>query len=196
MKKVVIYTDGASRGNGTKDAIGAYGAILHYGDKKKEISKAFKGVTNNQMELMGVIEALKILKSSCDIEIFSDSKYVCDAFNKNWISGWIKKGWKTSTKKPVANKELWEELISLVNKHDASFNWVKGHADNKGNQRADKLCNLAMDEYIRDESVDSYSNVVKLNGMTIEKLNNCEWDQISDTIQGAADRKGLSRDTV
>lgn len=152
MKTVVIFTDGGCRGNGKSDAIGAYGAVLQLIENnnvvyEKEINKAFSNVTNNQMELMAVIEALNLLKYRCNVTIYSDSKYVCDAISKQWVAKWISNGWRTSGQTPVKNKELWIRLIGLLNKHEYQFVWVKGHADNRGNQRADELCNIAIDEY-------------------------------------------------
>lgn len=147
MRKVTIYTDGASRGNGKKDAIGAYGAMLLCDGHKKEISKAFKGVTNNAMELTAVIEALKCLKFKCSVIIFTDSTYISNAINKNWLKNWIANGWKTKSKKSVSNKELWVELVNLLETHNVEFKWVKGHSDNEGNARADELCNIAMDNF-------------------------------------------------
>lgn len=153
LTQVTIYTDGASRGNGSEDAIGAYGALLQVkkGDlfHNKEISEAFKGVTNNQMELMAVVKALELLKFPCRVTIYTDSKYVCDAINKRWLDKWIVSHWKTSTKKPVANKDMWQRLEELLKIHVVNFEWVKGHADNEGNIKADLLCNEAMDNYIK-----------------------------------------------
>lgn len=150
--KVIIYTDGASRGNGSEDSIGAYGSVLICGDKRKEISKAFTGVTNNKMELSAVVESLKLLKFACEVQIYSDSKYVCDAINKKWIYSWKDKNWtrgkKNNTISLLANKELWIELYELLQTHNVQVDWVKGHGSNVGNIRADELCNEAMDEYI------------------------------------------------
>lgn len=152
MKTIVAFTDGGCRGNGKSDAIGAYGVQLNFTDENsvthtKELCKAFKGVTNNQMELQAVIECLKALNQPCKVILTTDSKYVCNAINEKWLQGWIKKGWVNSSKQPVKNKEQWQELVPLLEKHEVQFFWVKGHADNPGNQRADELCNIAMDEY-------------------------------------------------
>ncbi len=147
--KVIIGTDGASRGNGKENSVGAFGAVLICGNHKKEIGEAFEGVTNNRMELMAVVEALKLLKFPCEVELFSDSRYVCDAVNKNWLTSWDKRGWVNSSKQPVKNKELWQELLPLLRIHKISFNWVKGHADNELNNRCDQICNEKMDEFIR-----------------------------------------------
>ena len=152
MKTIVAFTDGGCRGNGKSDAIGAYGVQLNFTDENnvthtKELCKAFKGVTNNQMELQAVIECLKALNQPCKVILMTDSKYVCNAINEKWLQGWIKKGWVNSSKQPVKNKEQWQELVPLLEKHEVQFFWVRGHADNQGNQRADELCNIAMDEY-------------------------------------------------
>lgn len=136
MKNVKIYTDGACSGN---PGPGGWGAILIYNDVKKEISGGKKDTTNNQMELQAVIEALKLLKEECSIEIYSDSAYVVNAFEQKWISNWIKNNWKNSAKKPVKNKEQWLELLSLLGKHTYTFIKVKGHSDNENNNRCDEL---------------------------------------------------------
>lgn len=148
MKKVTIYTDGASRGN---PGPGAYGVVLLFVDKdgkeiRKEMKEAVLSTTNNRMELMGAIVALKELKFPCEVDLYSDSKYLVDAFNKNWIGNWQKTDFRRGKADEVKNIDLWEELISLVNKHNVKFNWVKGHNDNKENERCDKLANEAMDE--------------------------------------------------
>ena len=155
MKTIVAFTDGGCRANGKSDAIGAYGIQLNFTDENnvthtKELCKAFKGVTNNQMELQAVIECLKALNQPCKVILTTDSKYVCNAINEKWLQGWIKKGWVNSSKQPVKNKEQWQELVPLLEKHEVKFFWVKGHADNHGNKRADELCNIAMDEYKED----------------------------------------------
>ena len=113
MKEVTIYTDGACSGN---PGPGGWGAVLMFQGKQKEISGGAKNTTNNIMEITAVIEALKLLKESCKVKIYSDSAYVVNAFNEHWIEGWIAKNWQNSKKEPVKNKELWQELISLKNK--------------------------------------------------------------------------------
>jgi ribonuclease HI len=146
MKEVQIYSDGGCRGNGNSAAVGGYGAILIYGENIKEIKKGFKETTNNIMELTAVIDSLSLLKEPCKVKLYSDSAYVINAFRQRWIEKWQKNGWKTSTKEPVKNKELWEKLIELSNYHEIDFIKVKGHADNENNNRCDKLANEAMDE--------------------------------------------------
>ena len=139
--KVSIYTDGACSGN---PGAGGYGTILVYTDSEgnkheKELSEGYAHTTNNQMELLAVIVGLEALNKPCDVTVFSDSKYVVDAFNNNWIDGWIKKGWKTSGKAPVKNVELWQRLLKAKELHNVEFIWVKGHAGHEYNERCDFL---------------------------------------------------------
>lgn len=141
MEEVTIYTDGACSGN---PGPGGWGAILIYKDNKKEISGGKKDTTNNVMELTAVIEALKLLKYPCKVNVYSDSAYVVNAFLQNWIIGWQRNNWKTSDKKDVKNKELWQELIKLTKVHDVTFFKVKGHADNEYNNRCDELARKAI----------------------------------------------------
>lgn len=141
MKKVTIYTDGACSGN---PGPGGWGAILMYGENEKEISGAKEDTTNNVMEITAVLEALKLLKEECEVKIYSDSAYVVNAFNQGWIYNWKKNNWKTASKEPVKNQELWEELYSLVQKHKVEFIKVKGHSDNEYNNRCDFLATSAI----------------------------------------------------
>lgn len=141
MEEVIIYTDGACSGN---PGPGGWGSILMYKDNVKEISGALNDTTNNVMELTAVIEALKLLKFKCNVKLYSDSAYVVNAFNQKWIYGWLKNGWKNSNKEPVKNKELWEELYSLTKVHNVEFIKVKGHADNKYNNRCDEMARNAI----------------------------------------------------
>lgn len=136
MKKVTLYTDGACSGNPGK---GGWGAVLIYGEIEKQMSGVAEVTTNNQMELTAVIEGLKALKEPCEVLVYSDSAYVVNAFNQNWIEGWINNNWRNSKKDPVANRELWEELISLTQTHKVTFNKVKGHAGDKYNEICDSL---------------------------------------------------------
>ena len=136
MHKVQIYTDGACSGN---PGPGGWGAVLIYDDYKKEISGYNANTTNNIMEITAVLEALKLLKFPCDIKIYSDSAYVVNCFNQKWIYNWKRNNWKTADKKPVKNKELWEELYSLLENHKFEFIKVKGHSDNELNNRCDFL---------------------------------------------------------
>ena len=135
MKEVTIYTDGACSGN---PGPGGWGAILLYGDKKKEISGGEAVTTNNRMELTAVISALRLLKEPCRVTLYSDSQYVTDAVNKHWLDSWEKKGWKRKTGE-VKNPELWQELLPLLKTHCVSFCWVKGHAENALNNRCDEM---------------------------------------------------------
>lgn len=139
MDEVTIYTDGACSGN---PGPGGWGSILMMGENRKEISGGSADTTNNIMELTAVIEALKMLKRPCKVNIYSDSAYVVNAFEQKWIYGWIKKNWKTAGGDPVKNKELWQELYSLTKVHDVTFNKVKGHADNEFNNKCDELARM------------------------------------------------------
>ena len=136
MKTVTIYTDGACSGN---PGPGGWGAILEYMGHEKELSGGEKNTTNNRMELTAVIKALQALKEPCTVELYSDSKYVIDALEKGWAVGWRKKGWIKSDKKPALNPDLWDTLLTLVEKHDVRYHWVKGHASNPKNNRCDEL---------------------------------------------------------
>jgi ribonuclease HI len=136
MSKIVeIYTDGACSGN---PGPGGWGVLLRYNGVEKELCGGEKETTNNRMEMMAVIRALKALKKPSQVRLYTDSKYVMDGITK-WIDGWKAKGWKTAAKKPVKNKELWQEIDVLVNKHSVEFEWVKGHAGHPENERADEL---------------------------------------------------------
>ena len=136
MKKVIIYSDGACSGN---PGVGGWGAILMYNGHKKECAGYDKQTTNNRMELFGVIMALKQLKEPCEVEIYTDSAYVANAFNQNWIEQWQAADWKTASKSEVKNQDLWKTLLSLMEKHKITFFKVKGHADNEFNNRCDEL---------------------------------------------------------
>lgn len=141
MDKVTIYTDGACSGN---PGPGGWGSILMSGNNQKEISGGKKDTTNNIMELTAVIEALKLLKRPCEVDLYSDSAYVVNAFLQDWISGWIKNNWKNSNKEEVKNKELWQELVELTQTHKVTFHKVKGHSDNEYNNRCDELARNAI----------------------------------------------------
>ena len=141
LDKVIIYTDGACSGN---PGPGGWGTILMYKDIKKEISGGNKDTTNNIMEITAVLEGLKMLKHECEVEIYSDSAYVVNAFNQGWLYNWKKNNWKTADKSPVKNKELWEELYELTKRHKVTFIKVKGHADNAYNNRCDELARQAI----------------------------------------------------
>ena len=136
MEKVTIYTDGACSGN---PGPGGWGAILMCQGKKKEIAGGCKNTTNNIMEITAVIEALKLLKYACEVDLYSDSAYVVNAFRQKWIDNWKKNNWKTASKEPVKNNELWQELDKLTQIHQVKFHKVKGHSDNEFNNRCDEL---------------------------------------------------------
>lgn len=145
---VKIYTDGAARGN--PDGPGGYGTVLEYVDSKgnlhtKELSQGYKKTTNNRMELMAVIAGLEALNRPCEVELYSDSKYVVDAFNQHWIDGWLKKGWKRGKNEPVKNVDLWKRLLAAKEKHQVKFIWVKGHDGHRQNERCDVLATTAAD---------------------------------------------------
>lgn len=153
LDNIVIYCDGGARGNGSDNALGAYGVVMKYKEHVKEVYNAVPNTTNNQMELTAVIEGLKCLKStSIGVNIYVDSAYVLNGIT-SWIKGWKKKNWKTSSGGKVKNVELWKELDLLVSKQeDINFHKVKGHADDELNNRADYLVNLAMDDYLENNA--------------------------------------------
>lgn len=146
MKEVTIYTDGACSGN---PGPGGWGAVLMYGEHRKEISGGDAHTTNNRMELTGPIEALELLKQPCKVRLYSDSAYLVNAFKQHWIANWQRNGWQTSQKKPVENKELWQRLLELCRTHEIEFIKVKGHADNVENNRCDELARAAIAKYRR-----------------------------------------------
>lgn len=141
MEKVIIYTDGACSGN---PGPGGWGTVLMYKDIKKEISGGEKKTTNNIMELMAVVEGLKMLKFPCEVELYSDSAYIVNAFNQGWIYNWKKKNWKTADGNEVKNKKIWQELYNLTKVHKVTFIKVKGHSDNEYNNRCDELARKAI----------------------------------------------------
>ncbi|MGI6777999.1 MAG: ribonuclease HI [Acetivibrionales bacterium] len=136
MKKVEIYTDGACSGN---PGDGGWGAILKYGEHEKEISGFEENTTNNRMELIAAIKALSVLKVACEVDLYSDSAYLINAFKEGWINNWKQNGWVTSGKDEVKNIDLWKELEQLALKHKVTWIKVKGHSDNEYNNRCDKL---------------------------------------------------------
>jgi ribonuclease HI len=145
---VKIYTDGSARGN--PDGPGGYGTILTYMDTNgnkhiREFSCGYKKTTNNRMELMAAIVGLEALTKPCHVELYSDSKYVVDAFNKKWIDGWLKKNWKRGKNEPVKNIDLWKRMLKAKEPHQVEFIWVKGHAGHEENERCDCLATSAAD---------------------------------------------------
>lgn len=142
MKKVDIYTDGSCRGN---PGIGGWGAVIVYKGVEKELSGGEKVTTNNRMELTAAIEALSALKEPCEVTLTSDSKYMIDSITKGWVYSWRSKGWKKADKSPALNPDLWETLLSLLEKHKVEFVWVKGHNGHPYNERCDTLATAFAD---------------------------------------------------
>ncbi len=149
-KRVDIYTDGACSGN---PGPGGYGTVMLCGERRKELSGGFRKTTNNRMELLAVITGLRALKQPCAVTVFSDSKYIVDAVNKNWARRWQANGWRRNKNDRALNPDLWGQLLALLDTHTVNLRWVKGHAGNPGNERADALAvaaananNLAIDE--------------------------------------------------
>lgn len=136
MKKVTVYTDGACSGN---PGAGGYAAVLLYNGQTKEISGGEANTTNNRMELCAIIAGLEALKEPCEVELYSDSKYVLDSITKGWVYSWRKNNWIKSDKKPALNRDLWEKLLRLIEIHKVSYVWVKGHAGNPYNELCDRL---------------------------------------------------------
>ena len=146
--QVKLFTDGAARGN--PDGPGGHGAVLEYVDSKgvlhtKELSQGYVKTTNNRMELMAVISGLEALNRPCIVEVYSDSKYVVDAFNQHWVDSWLKKGWKRGKNEPVKNVDLWKRLLAAKSQHRVTFHWVKGHDGHPQNERCDELATTAAD---------------------------------------------------
>jgi len=145
---VEIYTDGSARGN--PNGPGGYGAVLRYTDPsgtvhERELSGGFKKTTNNRMELTAAIEALKRLNRPCEVDLYSDSQYLVNAFNQHWIDGWKKVNFRRGKKDPVKNPDLWEQLLEAAAPHRITWHWVKGHAGHAFNERCDKLATAAAD---------------------------------------------------
>ena len=144
MKQVIIYTDGACIGN---PGPGGWGALVRFDSVEKEIFGGQANTTNNQMELSAAIEGLSILTEPCNVELFTDSKYVMDGITQ-WIQNWKKNNWRTAAKKDVKNKELWQKLDQLITQHQVQWHWVKGHSGDAGNEAADLLANKGIDSII------------------------------------------------
>jgi ribonuclease HI len=142
MKKIQLITDGACLGN---PGPGGWACILRFGDKKKEMFGSEPQTTNNRMELTAAMEGLRALKEPCDVEVVTDSQYVKNGITQ-WIHGWKRNGWKTASKKPVVNQDLWTELDQLASKHKLAWTWTKGHADHDDNNRCDELATRAARE--------------------------------------------------
>jgi ribonuclease HI len=160
LKEINLYTDGASSGN---PGPGGYGVILKYLDKEKELSGGFRKTTNNRMELMAVIEGLKSLKEKCKVNIHSDSKYIVDAVEQEWIYKWKSLGWKRNKRQKLLNPDLWKVLFDLLQKHEVKLFWVRGHNGHPENQRCDYLAvkasqrqDLPADEYFESAPEDLF----------------------------------------
>ncbi len=148
MKKVILYTDGACSGN---PGMGGWASILRCGGHEKVLSGGEKETTNNRMELMGVISGLEALKEPCEIEVYSDSAYVVNAFLQDWVSYWLMSGWRTKGKTPVQNVELWQRLLNAMQNHKVVWNKVKGHADNELNNRCDEIARGEIEKLKKSE---------------------------------------------
>ena len=136
MKQVTIYTDGACSGN---PGPGGWGAILMYGAHKRELSGGEADTTNNRMELTAVIQGLAALNETCEVTLYSDSKYVIDGIQKGWARSWKRNGWRKADKKPALNADLWDRLLSLLDIHTVQFVWIKGHDGHPENERCDAM---------------------------------------------------------
>ncbi|WP_251359292.1 ribonuclease HI [Kangiella sp. TOML190] len=148
-KTVEIFTDGACKGN---PGVGGWGALLRYGEHEKKLYGGELETTNNRMELMAAIEALKALKKPCKVELTTDSSYVKNGI-QSWLDGWKAKGWKTASKKPVKNQDLWQALDQEVSRHQVSWHWVKGHSGHAENEIADELANLGVDKVLAEQDL-------------------------------------------
>lgn len=140
--EVIIYTDGACRGN---PGPGGWGALMEYGTTRKTLHGGERATTNNRMEMTAVIKALQALRRNCKVKVVSDSKYVLQGITE-WLPNWKQRGWRTAAKKPVLNSDLWQELDALVQQHSIDWEWVKGHSGHPENELADQLANLGIDE--------------------------------------------------
>ena len=145
MKEVTIYTDGACSGN---PGAGGWGTILIYKGKEKEMSGGAPETTNNRMELTAVIEGLKALKESCRVTVVTDSQYVANGINLGWAESWKKNGWRKKDRKPALNPELWDELLTLIGKHEVTIEWVRGHDGHPENERCDKMAVSESQKYL------------------------------------------------
>lgn len=141
MKRVIIHTDGACKGN---PGPGGYGAVLVCGRHRKEVSAGYRLTTNNRMELRAAIAALELLSEPCLVELYSDSKYLVQAITERWLDGWKRRNWIKSDKQPVKNQDLWQLLIVAIASHKIDWRWVKGHAGHAENERCDELANIAV----------------------------------------------------
>ena len=148
MMHVLMYTDGAARGN--PEGPGGYGTVLEYTDPKgvlhtREFSQGYEKTTNNRMELMAAVVGLEALNRPCRVDIYSDSKYLVDAFNQHWIDSWLRRGWIRGKNEPVKNRSIWERLLKAMQPHEVQYHWVKGHDGHPQNERCDQLATSAAD---------------------------------------------------
>ena len=144
-KQVTIYTDGACSGN---PGPGGWGCVLMYRQHRRESSGGAENTTNNRMEITAALEALKLLKEPCEVDLYTDSAYLCNALEKKWLETWSRNGWKTASKSNVENQDLWKELLIQLQRHEVKFHKVKGHADNEYNNRCDKLAREAVQRIV------------------------------------------------
>ena len=144
-KKVNIYTDGACSGN---PGAGGWGTILVYKGKEREMSGGAAETTNNRMELTAVIEGLKALKEACKVTVVTDSQYVANGINLGWAKGWKENNWRKKDKKPALNPELWDELLTLIDKHEVTIEWVRGHDGHPENERCDRMAVAESQKYL------------------------------------------------
>lgn len=149
LKHVVMYTDGACKGN---PGPGGWGVLLRYGDKQKELHGGEPETTNNRMELMAAIAGLEALRTPCKVVLTTDSRYVMDGITQ-WMANWKKRGWKTASKQPVKNVDLWQRLDAAAAPHEIEWQWVKGHSGHPGNERADALANKGIDEMNKQKGI-------------------------------------------
>jgi ribonuclease HI len=145
MKEIVVFTDGACRGN---PGPGGWGVVIRCGTQEKELCGGEPDTTNNRMEMTAAIRALESLSERCRVQLYTDSTYVKSGITE-WLPNWLRRGWRTASRKPVKNQDLWEMLSALAQRHDVSWHWVKGHAGHPENERADQLANRGLEQTLR-----------------------------------------------